>query len=104
MNPSGSGSKGGITIEQLLTPYHLGRIDVRIEKVGKRHSTLYLSTTNVKRFRLADQVVKKTERITIYVDDMLVIGEGFGTSSEDIVLLRKEANDWQVLQFPFSRL
>jgi hypothetical protein len=35
---------------------------------------------------------------------MLVIGEGFGTSSEDIVLLRKEANDWQVLQFPFSRL
>jgi hypothetical protein len=96
VNPAGSGSKGGITVEQLVTPYHLGRIDVKIERDGRRNSTWHLSTTNIRRFRFEGDIVRKADFIIIYIDYVLVKVDSQVQDSNNVVFQRDEVNGWQV--------
>lgn len=63
-NPCDMGSRGGIQVDQLLTPDQLARIDVTWEAAS---SSLYLETSNVRRFHfLADcHFVKKGFRLVV---------------------------------------
>jgi hypothetical protein len=84
MNPSGSGSKAGIIVEQLSTPYRLGRIYVKVVKDSQNVSTWYLRTNNIKRFRLTDQVLQKLN--DIHVDGL----------HDGILLEKGDSGEWKV--------
>ncbi|KAM3588939.1 hypothetical protein VKS41_001366 [Umbelopsis sp. WA50703] len=92
MNPSGSGSKAGIIVEQLSTPYRLGRIYVKVVKDSQNVSTWYLRTNNIKRFRLTDQVLQKLN--DIHVDGSIVAS----VSLHDGILLEKgDSGEWKTV-------
>ncbi|KAG2176323.1 hypothetical protein INT43_005557, partial [Umbelopsis isabellina] len=92
INPSGSGSKGGIFVEQLSTPYRLGRIHVKIVKDDQNVSTWYLTTNNIRRFRFTDQVLQRFSNIR--VDGSIIAS----TSLHDGVFLEKsDGEDWKTV-------
>ncbi|KAH8551499.1 hypothetical protein BGW37DRAFT_520457 [Umbelopsis sp. PMI_123] len=98
INPSGTGSKGGITVEQLLVPYHLGRIVVRVERSGQRNTTtLRLETTNIKRFKIADELFSRLHDVTINVNHDDVWRDSFGRTGQDVVM-EEMSGEWKVVQ------
>ncbi|RUS26818.1 hypothetical protein BC938DRAFT_484077 [Jimgerdemannia flammicorona] len=57
-NPAGTGSKGGVLIEQLGMPYRLGKVKVTISDNG----VWILKTTNIRRFRFVTDVPRIVKR------------------------------------------
>lgn len=91
INPSGSGSKGGILVEQLSTPYRIGRVHVKVVKDDQDVSTWYLTTNNIRRFRFTDQASQKIKNI--HVD-----GKIFASTSlyDGVFLEKSNGEEWQV--------
>jgi hypothetical protein len=98
IQPSGTGSKGGITVEELLTPYHLGRITVRVEREGHgNETTLYLKTSNIKRFKFANDVLMNFKGVTMHIDNEdSVWRDSVDGNGQDVIMEQNEhSKQWK---------
>lgn len=102
INPSGTGSKGGITVEELLTPYHLGRITVRVEREDHgNETTLYLKTSNIRRFKIDSETLKHVKEAIAVDDERCVWRDSVAENGQDVIMeLNEESKQWKV-SFPF---
>ncbi|RUP44619.1 hypothetical protein BC936DRAFT_149213, partial [Jimgerdemannia flammicorona] len=97
-NPAGTGSKGGVMVEQLRVPYRLGKIRVVITDNG----IWTLKTTNIRRFKFVNdepRVIKRRGEIR------KVVVDGFRFTAEDVVgkggwFERLEGVEWKFSTSP----
>ncbi|CAO3675016.1 unnamed protein product [Umbelopsis ramanniana] len=97
INPSGTGSKGGITVEELLTPYHLGRITARVEREGHgNETTLYLKTSNIRRFKIDNETLKHFKEAITVDDERCVWRDSVAENGQDVIMeLNEESKQWK---------
>ncbi len=91
-NPADLGSRGGILIDQLISPGQLGKIEV--ERSSER-STWTLKTSNIFRFQFSSQYSENTVPRKILIDGYL-LNMPPSARLDKISFLRSDEGSWKV--------
>ena len=95
-NPASVGSRGGIFIDQLVTPGQLGRMEVQR---SSEMSTWSLKTSNILRFHFSSRHLKGKELDSIVVDGSL-LRMPTSPCPNDFWFLRSDEGSWEVRHDP----
>ena len=95
-NPAANGSRGGIFVDQLISPGQLGRIEV---DRGSEGSIWALKTSNILRFHLSFQFQESGIPHTIQIDGFL-LDIPPSTILDELWFLRSVDGSWKVESIP----